>query len=327
MSSEILKASDLPESLWDPQATNDQGTPNGRLFLPENLNIAYREALQELGLIKLSKDLNAQKTATFGEEGEEGANEHFATCFSGSCGRVQLYSIDPHSTFRTTRDALVRLFSAGKITMLDIPLGAGAAAVSLLSIVAQLRLDEILPSHDLEITVVGGDFNTHQIKLATLMFNKLKNYWMSNGISAKLITKEWNVMDDESTGELVDKWIELIGPSSVPIVVGANFSGFLGTSTTEGASTKRIDEAEACLRSIFRDVSKHKAETLWIEPTHKLATKHFLPKLRKQVFERFTRIKPTLDNQPTSTAMLSDPVISGGKFVVRATGIQLIANS
>jgi len=236
-----------------------------------------------------------------------------------------LFTLDPHQTFRTSRQALARIFSGGKIRLLDIPLGAGAAAVELVSLVCQLRLGDpsVFPRLDIDIEVVGGEINPHAIALSKRLFQVLAPWWLENGINATLESIAWDVMDDTSTDELLDVWKRGLGNHVVPVIVGANFSGLLGAPTTPGGSRRWIDEAESCLRHIFASASRLNATTFWIEPANKLANEKFLPKLRSQVFVRFPRLNPSLETEPTSAALMHDPIVTGGEFVTRATGIHL----
>lgn len=327
MSTEVFEVADIPASLWD--SSHEHGLarlPKGKLRLPLRLEQAYRQALDDLGLTLMASNINDRDVGPVGEQGEAGAREHFAKCYSGSCGRVQLFALDPHQTFKTTRQALATLFSAGTVRLLDIPLGAGAGAIAMISVVAQLRAEEqpVFPKLDLDVQVVGGDNNPHQIALAERLFENLQPWWLENGINATLESMEWDVLNDESTSDLLDKWDEGLLASVVPAVVGANFSGFLGAPVESGSQKRWIDEAESCLRQAFSVASKRRATTFWIEPTTKQAVEHFLPKLRGRVFERFSRIIPTAATQPTTHAFLADPIVIGGGFAARASGIHLV---
>lgn len=327
MSAQVFEASDIPASLWDStHAHGKAGLPNGKLRLPARLEEAYRQALHDLGLMAMARNIDDREGGPIGEQGEEGAREHFAKRFSGSCGRIQLYALDPHQTFKTTRNALAALFSAGTIRLLDIPLGAGAGAVSLISAVAQLRAEvqPVFPRLDLDVQVVGGDHNPHQINIAVRMFAILHPWWLEHGINVTLQTLEWDVLNDESTNDLVELWRDGLTGTVIPAIVGANFSGFLGGTIPDDNSRRWIDEAESCLRQVFAVASARRATTFWIEPADKRSLQHFLPKLRNQVFGHFKRIISTDANHPTSNAFLADPIVGQEGFATRASGIHLV---
>jgi hypothetical protein len=322
----MFDVADIPPSLWD--STHDHGRnrlPKGKLRLPTRLEEAYRQVLNEHNLLMMASDIDDRDSGPIGEQGEAGAHEHFAKRFSGSCGRIQLFALDPHHTFKTTRQALAAVFSGGKIRLLDIPLGAGAAAVELLSLVSQLRSKDspVFPRIDLDVEVVGGELNPHAIAFSERLFQILKPWWLEHGINATLEAIEWDVLDDASTDGLVDIWKQGFGNSVVPAVVGTNFSGFLGDATVPGGNRRRIDEAESCLRHIFASASRNKAMTFWIEPAGRPANERFLPKLRSQVFARFPKLNPGLSTEPKSETLMHDPVVTGGEFTTRATGIHL----
>lgn len=326
MSTQIFELADIPPSLWD--STHEHGRdrlPKGKLRLPICLEQAYQQVLHDLNLTAMASVIGDRDSGPIGDQGQAGAHEHFAKRFSGSCGRIQLFALDPHQTFKTTRQTLATIFSGGKIRVLDIPLGAGAAAVELLCLVSQLRTEEsaVFPSIDLDVEIVGGELNPHAIDISKRLFTLLQPWWLENGINATLESVVWDVLDDASTDALADLWKQGLGNNVVPVVVGANFSGFLGDTTQPGGNRRWIDEAESCLRHIFASASRQNATTFWIEPAGKHANQHFLPKLRNQVFARFQNLAPGLLNDPESKALMHDPMIHQGVFVTRATGIHL----
>ena len=326
MSTQVFELADIPPSLWD--STHEHGRdrlPKGKLRLPTRLEQAYQQVLQDLNLTAIASVIGDRDSGPIGDQGQAGAHEHFAKRFSGSCGRIQLFALDPHQTFKTTRQTLATIFSGGKIRLLDIPLGAGAAAVELLSLVSQLRTEDetVFPRIDLDVEIVGGELNPHAIDISKRLFALLQPWWLENGINATLDSVVWDVLDDASTDALVDLWKHGLGNSVVPVVVGANFSGYLGDTTQPGGNRRWIDEVESCLRHVFASASRQKATTFWIEPAGKPANQHFLPKLRKQVFTRFQNLVPGLLTEPESKALMHDPVIHQGEFVTRATGIHL----
>ena len=135
----ILETSEIPTSLWDPETNLGEKTPKGMLSLPVRLSVAYREALEELDLMQQSQDLANRNNGCIGGMSEQESRDHFASNFSSSCGRTELFYLDPHQTFKTTRDAVISLFSGGYVTILDIPSGAGSGTATLFSLIAQLR--------------------------------------------------------------------------------------------------------------------------------------------------------------------------------------------
>lgn len=328
MSTQVFEVSDIPSSLWDPTYTHgDAELPPGKLRLPVRLEQAYRQALDELGLTAIATNLSDRGDGTIGEATQEGARKHFAKRFSGSCGRIQLFALDPHHTFKTTRSALATVFSAGRVRLLDIPLGAGAGAISLVSLVAQLRAESqpIFPKIDLDVQVVGGDNNPHQIEIANRMFRILKPWWLEQGLNADLETVEWDVLSDEATSDLIERWRGGLDGETLPAVICSNFSGFLAQTNPQDPPRLWIDEAESCLRQLFAAVAAQRAMTFWIEPAGKDSQRRVFPKLRPKVFGRFKRIVPTSPSDPTSKAFQGDPIVINGGFAARVTGIHLVS--
>lgn len=321
MADQILEISEIPPSIWDPDTNLGEKTPTGVLTLPEVLANAYAETLDELDLMDKAQDLeNREEGAIGGISGEE-SRDHFAQNFSGSCGRTQLFCLDPHQTFKTTRDAMVSMFSGGYITILDIPSGAGSGTATLFSLIAQLRKEGVLPRVDLDIRVVGGDISPTSCEIADTLFSKMYDEWITYGLHVEYLFMEWDVTSDESTGDLVAAWTNTLNKRK-GLLLGNNFSGFLGNRIEESKPRLWIEEVESQIRQILTTVSLHGFSAFWLEPANNIAKKKFLPKLAK-IFGKYKRIAPLFDDQRSSSAELRDPIVSDGHFAVRATGSHL----
>ena len=324
MSLPLLATSDLPKSLWDSDHDHGKiGTPKGLLQLPAQFVEAYAATLRELNLFESAVEAASQNDDLGSDEGEEGAREHFVRRFAGSCSRVQMYVLDPHFTFKTTRDVLMWLASGGTFQLLDIPVGAGAGSAALLSCIAELRSKEVISTLPLKVHVVGGDNNPHQLKIAESVLPRLRPWWLENGIDVSWDLMEWNVLNDESTMDLTTRWRDGFSKNVYPMLIASNFSNFLGKPISPQNPRRWIDEADACLRRIIGDAAAAKAPVLWVEPITNTATKHFLPKLRNQVFGRFKRIQPVLPNDPQSLAETRHPIAPNQFYTTRASGIHL----
>jgi len=318
MADQLISTKELPETLWK--------SASGELALPPNLVSAYAKLVDKYGLQSVAIDTNPGD-GPIGEDGQQGALDHFGRRFTGSCGRVQLYSLDPHHTFQSTRDSFCRLFSSGSVRLLDIPFGAGAAAATLLSVVAELRSAKLLPRLDLVVSIFGGEKNSHQLKLAQDLFAELAPWWLENAIKVIWKFRKWDVLIDDDTTDLVDDWLDAGDQSPQFAVVVANFSGFLWTTTEAAGQRRYFDEAEPCLRQIFSRAGKAKAAAYWLEPNRGPVAAKFFPKLKERVFKRFARFEHVLEGFPSSEADLTHPMVAGNMFKVRAVGAHWRSNS
>ena len=314
MADRILETSEIPQCLWDPSVDLGSNKPKGVLSLPERLSEAYCETLEELGLMQQAQDLENRDDGCVGGAGEDESRDHFAWNYSGSCGRVQLFCLDPRQTFKTTREAMVSLFSGGYVTILDIPSGAGSGTATLFSIIAQLRAEGVLPKIDLEVKVVGGDISATSRNIADRLFAKMHQRWIEHGILVDHRFVHW----DESTGDLLEAWSETFD-GRPGLLLGNNFSGFLGSAVETGKPRRWIEEAEGPLRQIFTAVARRAFSILWVEPSGKQASERMFPKL-DTMLARYSRIVRVFENYPNSSAELRDPVVTDGHFAVRATG-------
>ncbi|TAE92048.1 MAG: hypothetical protein EAZ81_04125 [Verrucomicrobia bacterium] len=321
MANLFLETSDIPTSLWDPDIDLGDKTPKGALSLPRRLAEAYRETLEELGLIQKAQDIANRDDGCIGGISEQESHDHFACNFSGSCGRTQLFYLDPHQTFKTTRNAVVEIFSGGHVTILDIPSGAGSGTATLLSMIAQLREERVLPRIDLEVKVLGGDISSTSRNIANSLFRRMSDDWLNYGIRVEHRFLDWDVLSDESTGDLVEAWAETFH-GQAGLLLGNNFSGFLGQAIEAGSQRRWIDEAESPLRQILTTVALKKFSTFWIEPPGKKLADRIFPKLDSMI-ARYTRVVRQFEGHPKSAANLIDPIVVDGNFAVRTTGIHL----
>jgi hypothetical protein len=319
----ILETSEIPTSLWDPETNLGGTTPNGVLSLPGQLAEAYRETLEELGLMQQAQDVANRDEGCIGGVTEQESRDHFAWNYSGSCGRTELFYLDPHQTFKTTRDAVVSLFSGGYATILDIPSGAGSGTATLFSLIAQLREEGVLPRIDLEVQVVGGDISQTSRIIADSLFERMRENWLEVGILVDHRFYEWDVTSDESTGDLVNAWSSTFD-GRPGLLLGNNFSGFLAQPLHEGSNKLQIDECQSQIRQILTTVSRNSFSTFWIEPANNDARRRLLPRLSHIVKNNYKRIGAVPGNNlSSSSANLLDPVVSDGHFAVRSTGIHL----
>lgn len=318
MADQILESSDIPISLWDPNIDLGGPTPKGVLSLPRRLAEAYRETLEELGLLAQAQDVENRDDGCIGGISEQDSLDHFAWNYSGSCGRTELFYLDPHQTFKTTRDAVVSLFSGGYVTILDIPSGAGSGTATLFSLIAQLREEGVLPRIDLEVKVLGGDISSTSRNIADSLFQLMRDEWLDYGILVEHRFIDWDVTSDESTGDLVEAWAETFD-GRPGLLLGNNFSGFLGKPIKPGDQRRWIDEAESPLRQILTTVARNKFSCFWIEPPGKKLADRMFPKLNA-ILNRYSRIVRQFEAHPKSEADFIDPVVHDGHFAVRVTG-------
>lgn len=319
----LIKPSELPATLWIPDyVTPRHATWKGALIIPEKLQEAYREALVKLGLAsKAESETTEDGAGAVGGASDAEAADHFAKRFSASLGRVQLYALDPAKKFATSLDALIEVFSAETVNILDIPLGAGASSLAIISAISELRHKKALEARPLKVVVTGGDISPWSLKVAQDLFKALTQWWAEQNIDVTLTTMEWDVLSNESTIDLVDKWLEPDAKTGRYALVGGNFSGFLGSTVTEGKQERWMHRANGQLRQIIGRGAKRNLQLFWVEPKINQARNHFLPYLHTEIGAATKKIAPAFSGARESEGLMLSCIAKDDEFITRAAGI------
>ena len=245
----LIQPNDLPETLW----LSSQNC----IRLAPNLVKAWKNLLEHAGLYE--KALERVPEKIIGGVDKEATDAHLAWRFSGSSARMQLAMLDPFCNLSGVSDAFARVFSGGTVLVADLPCGSGAAILTILCTIAELRRQGCVPREPLHVKVVGGELskfargyanNATQHILASL---KEQAIW----VEAEFVP--WDVLDKFSTADLIKKLTLQSTGCSARMLVLANFSGFLqGNGKWKDASPQ------------FEDLFLHSRDlqsvVIWIEP-------------------------------------------------------------
>jgi hypothetical protein len=260
----LIEHRDVPNSIW-----NHTGQ---RLVLPKILRKGWIKRIKSMGLI--DKARHSCPKGYVGGESEEETKQHFTWQFSGSCGRTILSFLGDGAVFDDISNSYAKALSVKRLFITDIPCGSGAASLSLLCTVAELRKRKIIPRTPLDVTIVGGDISPHAIHYFHDLLNEISDDLASQSIVATLSARKWNILDPISTSDLVkDINIKSID-NEAHILLVANFSGFLHDKKIWNKSKDQIAE-------IFRHCRGNNSTAIWIEPqTNNALTFIKLPYLR-----------------------------------------------
>lgn len=302
----LLPASEIPTSLWR--------QPDSVLLLPADLASAYRQVLTNRNW--LEQALAERAGGAIGGAKPEATKKHFVESFAGSCARVELVALDPHETVNDASDWIMNAFAGGRLGLLDVPSGAGAAAMSLLTVVAALRSEGRLPRQPLEVFLLGGDYSETARILASEMGVAIKARLEDQGISLHDRFVAWDACDAQSTTELLHSWMEHARDCRRYFVVAANCSGFL---ENEG----KFKEAQPNLEQVFRWANARRSDVAWIEPQTNAARLNLLPRLFQWVEKKLrglfqVRAGEGSDAAALAEARLADP-LKEGMFPVRVS--------
>lgn len=266
----LVLPSDIPQSLWYA----------GCLLLPAGLAQAYKHVVVDCGLQDVA-DLTDTGDGPVGGLAKEDADKHFASRFGASVARVQLAVLDPKDELKNAADFFAAGFAGNKLAILDLPFGAGAGSLALLSILADLRRERVVPREPLDVLVMGGDISSHSLAYATQLFAAMRVEWEQQGIFVEARTITWDVTCPQSTTGLIDWWVRNGHAHSIKRLLFANFSGFL--------QQKKFRAAEPQLQNLFRFANVENAEAVWIEPqTNEAvgATSGLLPRIAKMCVDK-----------------------------------------
>lgn len=315
----FFKKDEIPTSLLR-QAKSKDGADGWVLVLPPLFVEAYREILDELGLRDAAKNQMPNDEGPQGGITEEATREHFARSFSGSAARAQLVVLDPTDAFKTTRDALVQLFSGGHVELLDIPCGCGASSALLLCLVAELRQQGVLPKLPLRVGITGWDISPPARRIKRELFRKLKPLLIHAGIEIKMIkvrVKGWDVTNAERTSERIADWLKTKAAGAAVGVIAANFSGFLHS---------KMKDCKGQLREVLRYARQEDATVFWIEPTTNAVTNQMFPNLIKHVLKLPFKLQvfwPDKTKARQAEHTVLHPIQRGGRFQARAAALHL----
>ena len=291
MAERLLKPSDLPDTLWR--------SGESMLVLPADLRRAYCRMLEDKGLMEAARNATADDGPVGGIK-EEDTRRHFATRFASSSARVQLASLDPKDSLRNASDLFLKAFSGGRIGLLDIPCGAGAASAALLGCIMELRKAKVLPREPLEVFLIYGDISIYAREYAGELLTEMRAELEREGILVREKAMPWDVLNAESTTDILHAWMDWARDCHEYFVIMANFSGFL---QGEG----KFNDAKAQLDEIIRWAGTRRSSVLWIEPQTNMAVKGLIPRVLKWLGLKLpSRFMPTW--APETSIALSDAI-------------------
>lgn len=262
-------------SLWD----------GNRILLPEAIKAAYSSVLSASGLLDVALAPRPDPPPIGGlSQGQ--TDEHFCHAFDGSLARVQLALLDPHGTAPVTSATLRAFLAGGDVCLVDVPCGAGAGALALLGAVAHFRNLSILPRHPLNVRLLWGEISQPAIGYAITLLSMLKDEFESQGIFVTVESFNWDVLDQLSNMELVERIV--LAKTSTPqiLLVVCNFSGFLERS-------KKWNQALPGLDMLFKFCSGDLNAAIWLEPDQRSVELGLFERIRRFIGERlqFTGFK------------------------------------
>lgn len=238
----------IPSNLWD----------NETLRLPEAVTAAYKAVLSANSL---TIPLDAGE-AIFGGVTKEESEKHFRYRFCVSAGRGAYTLLDPKETLRDAASYLQTSLADGRVGVLDLACGAGAATAGLLCTLASVRDEGVFPRLPLNLDILGADIAVTARGLCDSIHGHLERTIRTSGIAVTRATHEWDMMDVASTSDLCDHWLARNLHAEELLIVISGMSGALRSAEQRAA-------ANNALTHILTRVHSRPHTLLWIEPDMK----------------------------------------------------------
>lgn len=261
MTSRVLPASEVPANLWCESI----------LKIPSSISDAYVNRIADQGLDELAKDVRDNRSGEIGGEDYDSSNRHFCAMFPNSLARTQFCCLDPTESLELISDAIILGFTTGKVAIIDLPSGSGAGVWGILSTIAELRIQNLLPPLPLSIKVVSADYSqaSHEHNLA--IYQKMKPAFATAGIEVSLNCINWDAGDARNTAALMDQAIPIVRDSDRILLTVTNFSGEL--SSNEDLSERFREN----FTQIISRIPNLPHIVLWVEPRNSKTKKKFFP--------------------------------------------------
>lgn len=277
MEERLLKPEAIPESLWD--------SSRGVLMLPSALASVYTRVIDRHGLRGMATTRDFDDPPVGGLD-QKLSDKHFAQAFDGSCARVQLAVLDPKGDVNGASNSFLCCLSGNSVGITDAPCGAGAAVLSLLATIAELRAQKIVPRVPLYVDLIGAEISAPARSYAQELFSELMVDLESQAIFVTMEWVDWDVTCILSTTDLISKMTLASADKAHRLLVVANFNAFL-------EKDRKKQAAEPQLSELFRHASGDNSLAIWIEPNMNRATDSLFPwlgKLIKKAWRRFARL-------------------------------------
>jgi hypothetical protein len=254
----FIKRNNLPSSLWCDESEH--------ILLPDKLVELWKGLLTENDLMELAK-----QKAPEGFEGgmsKEDTDKHLAWRYNGSCARVILSLLDPNDKLSEVSDAYASTFAGNKVFVADLPSGSGAAVVSILCTLFELRKNNVLPRHPIEITIIAAEISETAREYLHKQLVSLEELLQEQSIWFEFEILEWDAMNKISTVDLIKRMTILSQGCNARLLMLTNFSGFLENSGNWKRAKPQFDD-------IFLHSRDSLSTSIWIEPQRKTVARFF----------------------------------------------------
>lgn len=269
------------------------------LSLPPQLEQVYKTQLRWVGLYDQVASGEQPGRGPVGGADQNAAEEHFAHRFPGSAARLEYLTLDPDTALGAVAGDLLASFGDGHVAVLDIPCGSGAAVLSMMATLAQMRQRNQVPSLPLNVDIVGGDFSSRSLEICERNAAQLHPWLAKFGIQTTFASQQWDASREDHTARIVDSWFASAASAEEYFVLISAFSG---------TGANRFKEFERTFSHVSARLYDKRSTMLWVEPTTNKA-RSFLDKVG-QLFARIPGFKSLGNGDETKTFNWRHPITS-----------------
>jgi len=256
----VLTPEHIPDTLWS----------GGRILLPPVLVKAYQEELESRNLYQDA--LIHVSGEIYGGATQEETDAHFTQRFVTSASRALYVLLSPCRSFDDASNTIVAALSYGHVGILDIPCGTGAMSIAIITLLIELRTQNVLPKLPLSITICAGDYSSPSRSIFSSMLSRLVGEASAVGITIVHDIYHWDALNHQDTAELVDRWFESTVNSTDHLVTILNFSG-------EMHKDDIFEKFSPSLNQVLARLYNRKGAVVWLEPGTNNAKKNLRGKV------------------------------------------------
>ena len=298
----LLDPSIIPKSLWKER--------KNLLYLPPILAQAYKTLIERHHLLELANSRNSKEPPVGGID-KQRTDQHFAQQFDGSCARTQLALLDPKQHVSQASNVIIHSLSGNDVCITDAPCGAGAAVLTLLTTVAELRAQCVLPRQPLSINLIGAEISEIAREYASAMLTEIQPLLVEQAIFVNANFYKWDVIDKLSNTDLISQMTLATNSVSKCLLIVANFNNYL-------VQHRKLKQAEPQLEELFRHASCRDTMVIWIEPSMNTVIQpgglfHAIMKSVKEKWSQFMQVNTegdVNDSFPSSDCLFQSLLFS-----------------
>jgi hypothetical protein len=216
----------------------------------------YIELLKKYNLLEAAKLETPPGKAIHGGKTKVLTEEHFTHRYANSASRISYIISDPFGDVTYYSREITTLLSSGRIGVLDLVCGAGAAVTSMANTIRDLRVNSIVPSLPLDIVVVGADYSAHALDIYTHSIEMMGDDLARCGITIGAKMFEWDATCSNKTSQLCDAYFKNNANVDSHIVIVSNISG-------DGKG--KIEEFKRSFQHVVERFSDKESVLLWVE--------------------------------------------------------------